>query len=521
MTKKRIIKLGALTALTLFILIFVLSYVLTKSKRKEQEKNIVTSSSQGMQGMQHGSGTEGQTQGNQGSPEFVGIEISPEKQQLIGIRTEEVAPRKLVKNIRTVGIVEADERKIAHVHVKFGGWIKDMFVYEGQYVKHGDPLFTIYSPDLVSSEEEYLLALKSKDTLGKSPFSEVSSGANSLLEATRRRFFLWGISESELKSIEKTGKPLDYMTVYSHVSGYITKRIFFPGMHIAEHEDVLVMADLSTVWILADVYEYELPLVKEGQEATLELSYYPGKTFTGKVMYIYPTIESSTRTTKVRFEFPNPGNKLKPGMYANVMLQTNLGERLSVAEDAVIDTGERKLVFVAKGDGYFEPREVKIGQKAEGYYEVVDGLREGERVVRSAVFLIDSESRLKAALQSFGSGKEVAVVAGGGETKGKSDIKVSFSTDPSPPESGNTTFKFKLTDPQGNPITDAKIKFAIIMPAMPGMAEMRIAGDTKHAGDGIYTGKLNIPVSGTWTLAVEALVPGKPPVNESFDINVK
>ncbi len=519
MTKK--IKFGVLTALIMSILILTFSYVLTKSGRREQEKGILTSSSQGMQGMQHGGGTEGQIGENQGPPEFAGIEISPEKQQLIGVKTEDVAPRKLVKKIRTVGIVEADERRIAHVHVKFSGWIKDMFVYEGQYVKHGDPLFTIYSPDLVSSEEEYLLALKSKDTLGKSPFSEISSGANSLIEATRKRFLLWGISEGELKRIEKTGKPLEYMTIHSHMNGYITKRIFFPGMHVAEHEDVLVLTDLSNVWVIADIYEYELPLVKEGQEATLELPYYPGERFTGRVMYVYPTVDTTTITAKVRFEFPNPGNKLKPGMYANVMLQTNLGKRPSVAEDAVIDTGERKLVFVAKGDGYFEPREVKIGQKAEGYYEVVDGLREGERVVRSAVFLIDSESRLKAALQSFGSGKEVAVVAGGGETKGKSDIKVSFSTDPSPPESGNTTFKFKLTDPQGNPITDAKVKFALIMPAMPGMAEMRIAGDTKHAGDGIYTGRLNIPVSGTWTIAVEALVPGKPPVNESFDINVQ
>ncbi len=521
MMQKKTIKLGVLAVLILLIVVLAFCFVIMKPRKKEQEANIFRDPSQGMQGMQHGSGTEGQMKGNQGSPESVGIEINPEKQQLIGIKTEEVASRKLVKNIRTVGIVEADERKIAHVHVKFGGWIKDMFVYEGQYVKHGDPLFTIYSPDLVSSEEEYLLALKSKDTLGKSPFSEISSGASSLLEATRRRFLLWGISESELKSIEKTGKPLDYMTIHSHMNGYITKRMFFPGMHVAEHEDVLVMSDLSAVWVLADVYEYELSLVKEGQEATLELSYYPGETFTGKVMYIYPTIEPSTRTAKVRFEFPNPGNKLKPGMYVNVKLETNMGEKLSVAEDAVIDTGERKLVFIASGDGYFEPREIKVGQGAEGHYEVIDGVQEGERVVRSAVFLVDSESRLKAALQAFGGGKKETVAVGGGEIKGKRNIKVSFSTDPDPPESGKTTFNFKLTDPEGKPITDAKVKFTIIMPAMPGMAEMRITGDAKHVGDGIYTGELDIPVSGGWTLAVEALVPGTPPVNESFDINFK
>ena len=521
MVQKNTIKFGALAVLILFIIVLAFYYVLMKPKGKKQEANIVRDPSQGMQGMQHGSGIEGQMQGNRSSPEFVGVKITPEKQQLIGIKTEEVTTRKLVKNIRTVGFVEADERKIAHVHVKLSGWIKDMFVYEGQYVKHGDPLFTIYSPDLVSSQEEYLIALKAKDDLNKSPFSEISSGANSLLEAARRRFFLWGISESELKSVEKTGKPLTYMTIYSHVSGYITKRMYFPGMHVLEHEDVLVLADLSTVWVLADVYEYELPLVKEGQVATLELSYYPGETFTGRVMYIYPTIELSTRTAKVRFEFPNPDNRLKPGMYVNVRLENNMGEKLSVPEDSVIDTGERKIVFVAKGDGYFEPREVKVGQRAEGNYEVIDGLQGGELVVRSAVFLIDSESRIKAALQSFGGGKEETITVGGGEIRGKSSIKISFTTDPDPPQSGNTNFKFKLTDYGDKPITGAKVKFTIIMPAMLGMAEMRSTGEAKHVGAGIYVGKINIPVSGTWALAVETLVPKKPAVNESFDLNVR
>lgn len=521
MMQKNTIKFGALAVLILLIVVLAFYYVLMKPRGKTQEANIVRDPSQGIQGMQHGSGIEGQMQGNRGSPEFVGVEINPEKQQLIGIKTEEVTTRKLVKHIRTVGIVEADERKIAHVHVKFSGWIKDMFVYEGQYVKHGDPLFTIYSPELVSSQEEYLIALKAKDDLNKSPFSEISSGANSLLEATRRRFSLWGISESELKSVEKTGKPLDYMTIYSHVNGYITKRMYFPGMHVAEHEDVLVLADLSTVWVLADVYEYELALVKEGQKATLELSYYPGETFTGRVMYIYPTIEPSTRTAKVRFEFPNPDNKLKPGMYANVKLENNMGEKLSVPEDSVVDTGERKLVFVAKGIGYFEPREIEVGRRADGYYEVIDGVREGERIVRSAVFLIDSESRIKAALQSFGGGEKETVAVGGGEIKAQSSIKISFSTDPDPPQSGNTNFKFKLTDYGDKPITDAKVKFTIIMPAMPGMAEVRSAGEAKHVGAGIYVGEINIPVSGTWTLAVAALVPGKPAVNESFDLNVR
>ncbi|HSE84510.1 MAG TPA: efflux RND transporter periplasmic adaptor subunit [Thermodesulfobacteriota bacterium] len=487
----------------------------------EEGKMEGTQGMQGMPGMQHESVTEDQIQEDRSTPGFVGVEISPERQQLIGVKTEEVIPRKLVRNIRTVGIIEADERKIAHVHVKFDGWIKDMFVYEGKYVKHGDPLFTIYSPELVSSQEEYLVALKAKDVLDGSSFPEISSGASSLLEAARRRFHHWDISEHELKMIEQTGKPLHYMTVHSHMNGYITERKFFPGMHVAEHEDVLVLTDLSSVWALADIYEYELPLVKEGQEATLELSYYPGETFTGKVMYVYPTLDTRTRTAKVRLEFPNPNTKLKPGMYANVMLQSYIGEKLSVAEDSVIDTGERKLVFVASGDGYFEPREIKVGQKADQYYEVLGGLQEGERVVRDAVFLIDSESRLKAALETFSGHRHETIAVGESEMNGKGDVKISFSTNPSPPQSGNTSFKFKLTDPKGKPITDAMVKFTIIMPAMPGMAEMRSSADTEHVGNGVYVGELNIPVSGSWNLVVETRKPGEPPVKESFNINVK
>ncbi|HEY7536183.1 MAG TPA: efflux RND transporter periplasmic adaptor subunit, partial [Thermodesulfobacteriota bacterium] len=518
MTKMKIVKLGVLIIVTLLILVLASSYILTKLEEENSsakhitngEKNIAAQHSHEMLGTQYESGREMQETQSPSSnepgrtTEFVRIKISPEKQQLIGIKTEEVIPRKLIKKIRTVGIVEPDERKISHVHVKFSGSIKDMYVYEGSYVKHGDPLFTIYSPDLVSSQQEYLIALKASDTLNKSSYPEVSSGANSLLEATRRRFRLWDISESELKKVEKTGEPITYMTIYSHVNGYITEKMAFPGMRVEEDQDVLVLADLSNVWVIADIYEYEFPLVKEGQEAKLELSYYFGETLTGKVMYIYPTIETSTRTAKVRIEFPNTDNKLKPGMYANVILQSDLGDKLSVAEDSVIDTGDRKVVFIASGGGYFEPREVKVGKKAEGYYEVMDGLSEGERVVRNATFFVDSESRLKAAFQSLSGGREEMVTVGGGGIEGKSDIKISFFTDPDPPESGKTTFKFRLTDKEDKPIADAKVKFTIIMPAMPGMSEMRSAADAENVGDGLYAGKLNIPIGGSWTLSVGA-----------------
>lgn len=483
-----------------------------------------TQGMRGMSDMQDESMPEDQIQEYQSPSGFVGVEISPEKQQLIGVKTEQVTRRKMVQEIRAVGIVEADERKIAHVHVKFDGWIRDMFVYEGQHVEHGDPLFTIYSPELVSSQEEYLVALKARDALDESSFPEISSGAHSLFEATRRRFHHWDISEHELKMIEKTGRPITHMTVYSHLNGYITERKFFPGMHVAEHEDVLTITDLSSVWVLANIYEYELPLVQEGQKATLELSYYPGETFTGKVMYIYPTLDTNTRTAKVRLEFPNPDMRLKPGMYTNVVLQSNMGEKLSMAEDSIIDSGDRKIVFVALGNGYFEPREIKVGQKSEGYYEVIDGLREGERVVSDALFLIDSESRLKAAIEDFGMPGHghggTGPVSEVSKTSPK-EVNISFRPDKGRPKAGNNTFKITLTDMNGNPVGDAKVDVLLHMPAMPsmGMPAMNITAEVEPVKNGLYTANVNIPMGGQWHVKVTVSRPGRPSVSRVFQIN--
>jgi len=331
------------------------------------------------------------------------VQISPERQQLIGVKIGKVEMRPLEKIIRTVGRVDYDERKVVTVSPKIGGWIEDLYVdFTGRFVRQGEPLLTIYSPELVSTQEEYLIALRARKDLVKSPFAEVAASGNSLAESAKRRLKLWDISDDQIKALEESGQAKKTLTLYSPFSGFVLEKMAYKGMSLMPGMALFKLADLSTVWLYADIYEYELPFVRVGQQAAIQLSYLQGETFTGKAIYIYPSLDPNTRTAKVRFEFPNPDGKLKPEMYGNVEIKVHLGQRLVVAEGAIIDTGLRQMAIVDKGNGYFEPREVKVGAKVDHYYEILKGLKAGERVVTSANFLIDSESRFKEAVGAPG-----------------------------------------------------------------------------------------------------------------------
>ncbi|MBM4351619.1 MAG: efflux RND transporter periplasmic adaptor subunit [Deltaproteobacteria bacterium] len=331
------------------------------------------------------------------------VQISPERQQLIGVKIGKVEMRPLEKIIRTVGRVDYDERKVVTVSPKIGGWIEDLYVdFTGRFVRQGEPLLTIYSPELVSTQEEYLIALRAKKDLVKSPFPEVAASGNSLAESAKRRLKLWDISDDQIKALEESGQAKKTLTLYSPFSGFVLEKMAFKGMSLMPGMALFKLADLSTVWVYADIYEYELPFIRLGQQAAIQLSYLQGEIFTGKTIYIYPSLDPNTRTARVRFEFPNPDGKLKPEMYGNVEIKVHLGQRLVVAEGAIIDTGLRQMAIVDKGDGYFEPREVKVGAKVDHYYEILKGLKAGERVVTSANFLIDSESRFKEAVGAPG-----------------------------------------------------------------------------------------------------------------------
>ncbi len=327
------------------------------------------------------------------------VKLSQGKQQLIGVQTAMVEREPLFRTVRAVAQLTADETKLAHVHLKVNGWIEQVYVdYVGKLVKKGDPLFTLYSPDLVATQEEYLIARRGKQYLGDSSFREASQGAESLLNSARERLRLWDISDQQIKELDETGKITRTLTFYSPVTGFVMDRKAFPQTAITPEMDLYMIADLSTIWANAQIYEYEVPYVHVGDMAQMELSYYPGKKYTGRVTYVYPTVDPQTRTVKVRLEFPNPKFDLKPDMYSEVNLKIDYGTQVIVPQSAVLDSGERQTVFVALPDGYFEPREIKTGVKLEDKVAVLSGLRPGETIVTSGNFLIDSESRLKSAM---------------------------------------------------------------------------------------------------------------------------
>lgn len=336
----------------------------------------------------------------QDEEEAPAVEIPPDKQQLIGVKTVAAEIKPLHKVIRTVGMVQYDERRLATVNTKFEGWIEKLHVdYTGRYVLKGEPLAEIYSPELLATQQEFINLLKwekesgtvKNDTVGPM----IAGDAKAIVEGARERLRLMDISEAQIDRIEQTGKPVRTLTIYSPVSGYVVQKMAFQGMRAMPGEKLFDVADLSTVWILSDIFEYELPLIKTGEKALLSLSYFPGRSFTSNIDYVYPALSGDTRSAKVRFTIPNPGNKLKPQMYTNVEVRIDLGNKLVIPDDAVLDAGKRQVVYVDKGDGNFEPREVGIGMRTDGMAEVTKGLKAGERVASAANFLIDSEARLK------------------------------------------------------------------------------------------------------------------------------
>ena len=332
------------------------------------------------------------------------VSVSPAIVQSIGIRTTEVGRRDLARTIRAVGRVDYDERRVAQVHSKVQGWIEKLYVeYEGQRVERGEPLLEIYSPELVSTQEELLIAARYRNETRGSTFPDVSKGGRSLLDATRRRLELWDIPKRDIDRLLQTGEIRKTLTLYAPASGVVTHIAVRGGMEVSPSQNLYTIADLSRVWVYAHVYEYELPWVAAGQRSIVELSYLPGVTFEGDVTYVYPFLDPKTRTARVRIELPNPDGALKPDMFATARITTRVHPNaLAIPDEAVLHSGTRSLVVVAIGEGRFEPREVELGlDTGEGWIEVLSGVREGERIVTSGQFLIDSESKLKEAVRKL------------------------------------------------------------------------------------------------------------------------
>ncbi|MDX9708902.1 MAG: efflux RND transporter periplasmic adaptor subunit [Trichloromonas sp.] len=332
------------------------------------------------------------------------VSIDPMTTQNMGVRTEPVRRAALARTIRTVGLVAFDEPRQYSVNSKSDGWVERLYVnQEGQHVKKGQPLLEIYSPELVAAQQEYLLALRGYQRLADSSLPQVAENSRRLLEASRTRLRYWDISEKQIAALEQSGEARKTLTLYSPQGGVVTMKKVLEGMRVMAGEELLQIADLSRVWVNADIYEYELPWVKVGQSARVELPFAPDQVLTGKISYIYPTVRNETRTVQARIEFPNPGLALKPEMYANVSIDTaSVADALAVPEHAVLKSGKGQTVFVALGEGRFEPRAVVTGvTNDEGLVQILSGLKEGEQVVTSAQFMLDSESKLREAIEKM------------------------------------------------------------------------------------------------------------------------
>lgn len=475
------------------------------------------------------------------------VVVSPARRQLIGVKTDVVQERALETVIRMVGTVNYDERRIRQINLRISGWITHLFVdYTGKPVKKGDPLFTIYSPDLISTQEEYLLARKTLDRVKASPVVHVRTGAEAQVESARNRLLLWNLTEEQIAELERRERPQVETTIFSPIEGVVTKKTALQGMYVTPEMNLYEIADLSVVWIQGDIYEYEVPWVKMGQVATVTLASYPGRIFQGQVVYLYPYLNSETRTLTLRIELPNPAGLLKPGMYGNVEIRVKTGKKLAIPQEAVIDSGIRKLAFIDRGQGVYEPREVILGPRLDHYYEVLGGLNMGDRVVTSATFLIDSESKLMAAASMMGmlgmGGVKMEQARMGemqmGDMKGEKGMEGMEGMDedegltaheqtvdgltlvlaafPEPPKKGENVLHLTVRSKE-TPVTNAKVIFSYTM-AMPGMEVEMV--EAKHTKGGIYSATVNFGMKGAWNIDV-TIVQGKAnPVKARFSVVV-
>ena len=433
------------------------------------------------------------------------ISIDLRRQQLIGVRTEPARRITLAHTIRATGNVRADESRQTDINLKVEGWIRDLYVdYTGQAVKKGQPLFTLYSPDLFTSEQEYILALKSRDQMQSSQIAEARDRADQLVASARQRLVLWDIPAEEITALEDHREPQSAVLFRSPVDGVVMDKQAVTGAHMMPGQTVYKIADFSTVWVEADVYEAEMPLVRVGARAIVTLDAYPGERFTGRVIYIYPYVDEKSRTNKVRYAFVNRGGRLKPGMYANVEIDAAppggavAGAGIVVPSNAVLDSGAEQVVFVAKGDGYFEPRRVKAGRRLGPDIEIIEGIKEGEEVATHAAFFLDSESQLRASLQGF-----EAPPAASGSTP-RQDVDIMFRSQPDPPKAGDNQFEVTVKDASGKPIEDGDASVQFFMAAMPTMNMPAIRSNTKlsPAGGGVYRGMGQVFTAGRWDVTV-------------------
>jgi Cu(I)/Ag(I) efflux system membrane fusion protein len=449
------------------------------------------------------------------------VTIDPRRQQLMGVRTVTVTRAAVEATVRTVGLVRYNETALTDVNVKVEGWIRDLYVdATGQAVRAGEPLFTLYSPDVLATQHEYLLALTTRDRLQQSVMPDARERADALVTSARQRLALWDLPPEELRALDTKRQATEALVFRSPATGVVIDKQALKGLHVMPGQTLYKLADLSRVWIEADIYENELAGVRLGEPATVTLDAYPGERFSGRVAYIYPYLDEKSRTNKVRLELANHGGRLKPGMFAHVELRTRGGTGLMVPTNAVLDDGTEQVAFVARGEGVFEPRTVKVGRRVADAIEILEGLRDGEQVATGAAFFLDSESQLRASLHAY---ETPPVSAGSAGAPAAAHLDLTLRTRPDPPRAGDNEFEVLVKDASGTAIDDAEVTVQLFMPAMPTMNMPAMRSETKlsPAGGGLYRGSGQILMAGRWDAIVMVTRRGAPVAQQKITLTTK
>jgi RND family efflux transporter MFP subunit len=436
-----------------------------------------------------------------GAPARGEVTIDPRRQQLIGVRTVAVRRISLAQEVRLTGVVRFDETRQAEISTKVDGWIRDLRAdYTGRQISRGEPLFSLYSPGLIAAQNEYLLAHRGHAGAATAQIPSVREHSQRLLDAARERLLRWDLTEADIRALEERGRPTETLTFRSPVTGTIVEKMAVEGMRVMAGQTLFRVADLSVVWVEANLPEQDMSLVRVGQTARVTVDAFPGEPLVGRTLYVYPTVEEQTRTAKVRFQFANPGQRLKPGMFATVQLSGVEISALTVPTDAVLEAGSDQLVFVALGDGRFEPRPVKVGRRTREEIEIASGLKEGEQVATGAAFFLDSESQLRGAVQSYQAPPDQPASRASAER-----LDISFRPQPDPPRSGENMLEVTVRDANGMPIADAEVTVTFFMPAMPtmNMPAMRNQAKLPSAGAGVYRGSGQVMMAGRWDVTVD------------------
>lgn len=440
------------------------------------------------------------------------VQLAPDEINAAGVQLAKVTTARITTTVETVGRVEQPEAQLATVPARVGGRIDKLYVqFTGESIRAGQAVAEIYSPDLLASAEEYRLALQNRERMRSSSEREAVENANDLVTASRRRLELWGVSDKQIEAAG-TGTAGLHVAIYAPSGGSVVERKVTRGQYVNAGDALFTVADLSTVWVKADVYEFQLQQVRPGQMVEVTSDALPDKVLHGRVDFIEPEANAQTRTIPVHVHVPNPGMRLRPGMYIRAKF-ISPGERESIVvpRSAVLDTGTRKLVYIAKADGVFEAREIQTGAPSEERYPVLAGLKPGEEVVTNGNFLIDSQTRLTGGMTGlFGGSKEYtnqnAPASGSGQNAEKPGGKITFAVEPNPPKSAaENLFHVSVLDENGKPVPDAEVTVTFIMPAMPamGMPEMRSSFKLPYS-QGMYMGKGDMGMAGSWNVVVEA-----------------